>query len=246
MPIRESQARPAYAPPRSAPARPPDWALGLGPGSRPAPLASISVHRLRHQPPSPPAQNHLGASSSVLLVDRPLSTPTATRRLADALRRGPRRYKTRSKQGRWALLQRESRCVLFLPAPPLGPPRRPSLARSSSSTLRGRDDELTRAPRAQGGHARRVDGRVERCRSWRSTSSGSSRSLYVSPALSTRVARLEHALLRLCELRADLFHLARRSVEPSMAPLFRSRLESSSLRLPAASRRRRSMLIVSI
>jgi len=73
------------------------------------------------------------ATSSANLVVRPLSTPGATRRLADAFRRGPRRYKTRSKQGGRALLQRESRCVLVLPAPPLGPPRRPSLARSSSS-----------------------------------------------------------------------------------------------------------------
>jgi len=133
MPLRESQARPAYAPPRSAPARPLDWALDLGLDSRPAPLASISVHRLRHQPPSLTAQSDLGASSSARLVDRPLSTPAATRRLADALRRGPRRYKTRSKQDGRALLQRGSRCVLVLPAPPLGPPRRPSLARSSSS-----------------------------------------------------------------------------------------------------------------
>jgi len=133
MPIRASQARPAYAPPRSSSARPPDWAVDLGLGSRPAPLASISVHRLRHQPPSPPAQSDLGASSSAHLVDRPLSTPTATRRLVDAFRRRPRRYKTRLKQGGWALLQRESRCVLVLPAPPFGPPRRPSLARASSS-----------------------------------------------------------------------------------------------------------------
>jgi len=187
MPITASQARPAYAPPRSSSTRPPDWALDLGHGSRPAPLASISVHRLRHQPPSPTAQSDLGASSSASLVDRPLSTPTATRRLADAFRRGPRRYKTRSKQGGRALLQRESRCVLVLPA---SSPWPPSSAFSRPLQLlglpRGRDNELTRAPRTQGSPAQRVEGRVERCRSWRSTSSGSSRSLYVSPALSAR------------------------------------------------------------
>jgi len=187
MPVRASQARPANAPRRSSLTRPPDWALDLGLGSRPAPLVSISVHRLRHQPRSPPAQNHLGASSSAHLVDRPLSTPTAARRLADAFRRGPRRYKTRSKQGGRALLQRDSRCVLVLPT---SFPWPPSLAfsrpRQLLETLRGRDDELTRAPRAQGGHARRVDGPDERRWCWRSTSSGSSRSLYVPPAHSSR------------------------------------------------------------
>jgi len=72
------------------------------------------------------------------------------------------------------------------------PPRSSSWPPSSAlprtlqllETLRRRDDELTRAPRAQGGHAGRVDGPVERRRWWRSTSSGSSRSLYVPIALS--------------------------------------------------------------
>jgi len=104
----------------------------LGLGLQPAPLASTSVLRLHHQPPSPTAQNHLGASSSASLVDRPLSTPAATRGPVDAFRRGPRRYMTRSKQGGRALLQRASRCVLVLPAPPLDPPPQPSLARASS------------------------------------------------------------------------------------------------------------------
>jgi len=134
MPIRASQARPAYAPPRASPTRPPDWALDLGLGSRPVPLASTSVLRLRYRPPSPTAQGHLDASSSANLVDRPLSTPTATRRLADAFRRGPRRHKTRLKQGGRALLLRESRCVLVLPASSSWPPSSPSLARASSSS----------------------------------------------------------------------------------------------------------------
>ena len=187
MPIRASQARPAYAPPRSAPARPLDWALDLGLGLRPAPLASISVHRLRHHSPSPAAQSHLDASSSANLVDRPLSTPAATRGPVDALCRGPRRYQTRSRQGGRALLQRESRCVLVLPASSSWPPSSASSRpRQLLEPLRGRDDELTRAPRAQGGSAGRVERRVERRRCWRSTSSGSSRSLYVPPAHSSR------------------------------------------------------------
>ena len=74
------------------------------------------------------------------------------------------------------------------------PPRAPTLALLSvplspypaPESLCRRDYELTRAPCAQSGHAERVDGRVGRCRSWRATSSASSRSLSVSPALSTR------------------------------------------------------------
>jgi len=55
-----------------------------------------------------------------------------------------------------------------------------------SQTPLSHEDELTRAPRAQNGHAQWVDGRVERCRSWRSTLSGSSQSSCVPPAVSTR------------------------------------------------------------
>jgi len=72
------------------------------------------------------------------------------------------------------------------------PPRSSSWPPSSAlprrlqllETLRGRDGELTRVPRAQNGPADWVNGRVERRRCWRSTSSGSSRSLYVPLALS--------------------------------------------------------------
>jgi len=71
------------------------------------------------------------------------------------------------------------------PPPPLGLPPRPSLARASSSR-RFEDATMSLLPRAQNGPADWVNGRVERCASWRSTSSGSPRSLCVSPALSTR------------------------------------------------------------
>ena len=187
MPTTKRQARPAYAPPRASSTRPPDWALDLGLAWRPAPLASTSVLRLRHQPPSPTPQSDLDASSSANLVDRPLSTPTATRVLVHAPRRDSRRRKARWEPDGRALRGRESRCVLVLPASSSWPsssalPRTLQLA----ERLRRRDDELTRAPRAQNGHAERVDGRVERCRTWRSTSSGPSRPLYVPLALSAR------------------------------------------------------------
>jgi len=125
----------------------------------------------------------------------------------------------RREQGKRALQRRGSRCVLVLPASSPSLPSPPSpRARQLAEWLRRRDDELTRAPRAQDGPAQRVERRVERCRSWGSTSSGSSRPLYVPLALSARVARLEHALLRSCAPCADLLHRARRSVAPSMAP----------------------------
>jgi len=74
------------------------------------------------------------------------------------------------------------------PPPPLGTLPWPSLARASSSErFEDATMSLLEPPRAQNGHAHRVDGRVERCRSRRSTSSGSSRSLYVPLARSIRV-----------------------------------------------------------
>ena len=143
--------------------------------------------RPRHRPPSPTAQSDLGASSSASLVDRPFSTPAATRRLVDALHRVSRRCSTPSVYCEWGLLRSESRCVLLLPAPP---PWRsslcPSRLRQLLKPLCRRDDELTRAPCAQNGLERWMYGRVERCRNWRSTSSASSPTLYVPPALSSR------------------------------------------------------------
>ena len=93
----------------------------------------------------------------------------------------------RREQGKRALQRRGSRCVLVLPASSPSLPSPPSpRARQLAEWLRRRDDELTRAPRAQDGPAQRVERRVERCRSWGSTSSGSSRPLYVPFALSAR------------------------------------------------------------
>jgi len=134
MPIRASQARPAYAPPRSSPTRPHDWALDLGLGWRPAPLASTSVLRLRHRSPSPTAQNDLDASSSANLVD-----PTSLDTGGGSRTRG--RLSARLKKVQGALSAgRAGLCSggtagasSSSPPPPLGPPPRPSLARSSSS-----------------------------------------------------------------------------------------------------------------
>ena len=104
------------------------------------------------------------------------------------------------------------------------PPRSSSWPPSSAvprtlqllETLRGRDDQLTRAPRAQGGLARRVDGPVERRRCWRSTSSGSSRSLYVPLALSgPATGSSEHSC---ASVSCGLTSFTVRAVEPSMAP----------------------------
>jgi len=157
----------------------------LGFARRPAPLASTSVPRLHHHAPSPTPQSDLDASSSASLVDRPLSTRGGDFRTRARPSANSRRCKARWEQGGRALRDWESRCVLVLPASSPSLPSAPSpRARQIAERLRRRDDELTRAPRAQGSHAGRVDGPVERRRCWRLTSSGSSRSLYVPLALS--------------------------------------------------------------
>jgi len=137
-----------------------------------------------------------------------------------------------------ALQQRESRCVLVLPAPS-SPPPSSALPRTLQllKTLRRRDDELTRAPRAQGGHAGRMDGPVERRRWWRSTSSGSSRSLCVPPAHSSRATgSSEHSCASVsCAL--TVFALRAGQSSPRWHPLpFSSRKLVSPLagRLPTA------------
>ena len=133
MPIRESQARPAYAPPRPPPTRPHDWALGMGLASRPATLASSSGLRLRHQPPSPAAHNDLGASSSA--APRRPDLSQHRRRLGDRwtpfveVREGTRRARSRA-----GGLCSRGRAGASSPSPPphLGSPPRPSLARTGS------------------------------------------------------------------------------------------------------------------
>ena len=110
-----------------------------------------------------------------------------TRRLVDAPRRGSRRCKARWEQAGRAVRERDSRCVLVLPASSCWPPSPPSpRSRQLFVTPLRRDGELTWTPRAQNGPAAGADGRLGRCRSWRSTSSGSSRPLYVPLALSAR------------------------------------------------------------
>ena len=169
------------------PTRPHDWALDLGLCWRFAPLANSSVLRLHHQPPSPPAQNHLDASSSATLVDRPLSTPATTSRPAHALHRGPRRCKAGSVQLGRASQRRDSRCVLVLPTSSPWPPSSPfSRPLQVLETPWRRDNELTRPSRRCNGFAGGIGERLVRCRSWRTTSSGSCRSLYVPLARSTR------------------------------------------------------------
>ena len=135
-------------------------------------------------------------------------------------------------------MQRESRCVLVLPASSSWPPSS-ALPRTHQllETLWGRDDELNRAPRAQNGPAGRADGRVERCRIWRSTSSGSSRSLYVPIALSGHATgSSEHSCASVsCALTS--FALRAGQSSPRWHPLpFSSRKLVSSLagRLPTA------------
>ena len=159
------------------------WASPGGLHHSLAPLCSAhTTTRPRPRPRATSTRPHQRTSST-----RPLSTPAAARGLVDAFRRGLRKCKARMEHGERALQRWDSRCVLVLPASSPWPPSS-ALPRALQllETLRGRDNELTCAPRAQNGHAQGVDGRVERCRTWRSTSSGSSRSLYVWPALSAR------------------------------------------------------------
>ena len=159
------------------------WASPGGLHHFPAALCSAYTNtRPRPRPRAISVRPHQRTSST-----RPLSTPAAASGLVRALRRGSQRCKARCESDGRALRERESRCVLVLPA---SSPWPPASAFSRPLQLlglpRGRDNELTRALRTQGSPAQRVEGRVERCRSWRSTSSGSSRSLYVPPAYSSR------------------------------------------------------------
>ena len=149
--------------------------------SAPSTPPSTCVSAVRRPAFAPPAVDQRAASTDLSRL------AATTRRLVDAPRRGSRRCKARWEQAGRAVRERDSRCVLVLPASSCWPPSSafPRPRRLLETPLR-RDDELTRAPRAQGGPAERVDGRLGRCRSWRSTSSGSSRPLYVPLALSAR------------------------------------------------------------
>ena len=159
------------------------WASAGDLHHSPAHLCSAYVAtRPRPRPRATSTRPHQRTSST-----RPLSTPAAARGLVDAFRRGSRKCKARMEHGERALQRWDSRCVLVLPASSPWPPSSAlSRALQLLATLRGRDDELTWTPRAQNGPAERADGRVRPSRTWRSTSSGSCRSLCVPPAHSTR------------------------------------------------------------
>jgi len=154
-------------------------------------LATCTTRQCICAPPAPPSALAHGPEPRrrVLISEprRPTSLDT------DGASRTGARLSSRSKKVQDALgAGRECSTAAGQQVRPR-PPHLLPLATSPSSPRTGqrletpllRDDELTRAPRVQIDLAERADGRVGRCTSWRSTSSGSSRSLCVPPALST-------------------------------------------------------------